>query len=76
MDLDEYFFYEKKKNKRFSATDFAKKVGVTKFWLNNVAKRRTVPGPKLAYLIHKESNGMVDVWQMIVDYYDNETNDK
>jgi transcriptional regulator with XRE-family HTH domain len=70
MDLDEYLFYEKKKNKKYSDRTFAKKVGVSHTHLSSLMKGRVAPSSKTAYNIFKISEGKVDVWKIIQNYYE------
>lgn len=69
MDLDEYLFYAKKKDKKFSEKAFAKEIGITHTHLINIIKGRVPPSGKTAYAIYRCCDKEVDVWQLIFKYY-------
>lgn len=69
MDLDEYLFYQKKKDSTFKEKDFAKKLDLSQHQLWNIKKKNIAPSSKSVYLIEKLTNGEVDTMQMIRDFY-------
>jgi len=70
MDLDEFLFYEKKKNKDFLDFEFAEKLGITRHHLSNLRHGKFVPSARLAYKIYIATDKKVDVWKMIIKYYE------
>lgn len=72
MDLDEYFFYEKRKNQSFRRTEFAKKIGITDSTLSLLVTGKKCPTSKVAYLIEKHTNHVVSGWGLIKTFYDKE----
>lgn len=74
MDLEEFLFYEKQKDRSFTVTKFAEKLGITKSYLNRIRKGMHPPATRLAYQIYKESKGQIDVWKLIKNYYEKESN--
>lgn len=69
MDLDEYLFYEKKKNKEFSDMKFAETLGFTKGYFSRVQSGVQLPSAHFLYLIDKHSEGKVDVLKMLKEAY-------
>ena len=56
----EYLFYQE-----ITQTDFAKKVGVSREYINLIAHRKTNPGKKLALAIEKETDGKVEAKMLL-----------
>lgn len=71
MDLDEFLFYEKKKNKEFSNKVFAKKIGFSHTYLSNVMSGKYLPSAHILYEIDKYSNGQVDILKILREAYNN-----
>ena len=69
MDLDEYLFYEKKKNKEFSETSFAKKLGFTPGYFSRILNKQQLPSAHFLYQLDKLTEGKVDVLKMLKDSY-------
>jgi transcriptional regulator with XRE-family HTH domain len=70
MDLKEYLFYEKNKNKEFSHKFFAKKLGLSHTYLSNIITGKYPPSAHVLYLIDKHTGGKVDVLQMLRKAYE------
>lgn len=54
LSLREYLFYEK-----ITVTDFAKKFGVSRWWMNRIVLGYHKPNPWLAMQIEKETGGEI-----------------
>lgn len=65
MDLDEYVFYEKKKNPNFTQQQFAKSLGISPNHLCQVKKGKLPLSYKLANKILKKTKGKVDISYLI-----------
>lgn len=65
MDLDEYLFYEKKKNKNFTTRQFAQALGLNTNYLHKIVSGFLTPSAQLAYQIEKLTEGKVSGWQLI-----------
>ncbi len=70
MDLKEFLFYEKNKNKEFSHKFFAKKIGISHTYLSNIIVGKLPPSARVLYLIDKYTEGKVDIIKMLRDAYD------
>jgi transcriptional regulator with XRE-family HTH domain len=65
MDLDEYIFYENRKDKRFSKKAFAEKLGIDPKYFLRVASGKMRPSSELAYKIEQLTEGKVSGWELI-----------
>lgn len=54
MELREYLF-----RKRITITDFSKKIGVSRHYLNRIVNKWRTPSPKLAKKIEEATKGEV-----------------
>jgi len=70
LDLDEYLFYEKKKNKEFSDTKFAKKLGFSTGYFSRVLKKKQLPSAHFLYELDKHSEGKIDIVKMLKEAYE------
>ncbi len=69
MDLEEYLFYEKRKDENFSMEKYAKKFGITLIHFYNILSKRSPP-TQIAYRLWKESGGKIDIAKTIIDYHE------
>jgi len=69
LDLDEYLFYEKKKNKDFSDTKFAQQLGYSKSYFSRILTKKIAPGAHFLYALDKHTEGKVDVVKMLREAY-------
>ena len=60
MDLREYLF-----RKRFSVTEFAKKINYSRTYVNEIVTGNRTPGRKLAKAIEKETEGEVTAKELL-----------
>lgn len=60
MELREFLIKEK-----ISQADFAKKIGVTRARVNQIANKKMNPSIVLAYRIKEETNGRVSIEELI-----------
>jgi plasmid maintenance system antidote protein VapI len=68
MDLDEWLFYEKKKNTIFSRADFARKIRVAVNHLDRMAAGNYPISAPVAYKIWKYTEGKVNGWELMLKY--------
>lgn len=73
MDLDEFLFYEKKKNPSFTKKEFAKRLGVSAAFLSKIISLQQAPSAKIAYKIQKLTDGQVSGWNLIFNFYEEES---
>lgn len=69
MDLDEYLFFEKKKNSYMTTSYFAKLIGINRSTLYMIMKKKRPPSSSIAYKIEIATNHEVSGWKLIFDYY-------
>lgn len=69
MDLDEYLFYEKKKNPCFTYKLFAKRLGVSPHHFGRIIRKQVSP-IGVAYNLWKISEGQIDIGKMIIEYFE------
>ena len=67
MDLDEFIFYEQKKNPGYTKAQFAKEIGVPIASLRAIIQQKSLPTTRAAIAIHQRTEGKVDGWQLIID---------
>ena len=65
MDLDEYLFYEKKKDPSFSNKKFAKKLGISQVHLSRILSGKFAFSAKVAIKISKITSGKVDIIKLL-----------
>lgn len=70
LDLAEYLFYEKRKNKDFSYEVFANKLAITRYQLSKILSGKSLPSPRVAQAICKHTDYQVDGWKILKDYYE------
>ena len=75
MDLDEYIFYEKKKDKNFSRQAFADKLGISLNLLCRLMILSSPPTSRMAYKIEKITEGKVSGWHLITKYMEKKENE-
>lgn len=69
MDLDEWIFYEHKKNKKFTIKSFAKELGISTNLLSRLVNGINAPTARMAYKIDLFTHGEVSGWGLILKYY-------
>ncbi len=69
MDLEEYLFYKKKNDSKFTEKEFANRIGVSPHQLWNLKKGKSTPSAKVAYLLDFHTEGQVDIMEMIRNFY-------
>lgn len=65
MDLVEWMFFEKSKDKKFDRKAMAKRFGISLSYLNNIILMYKPPKAEMAYHIEKITNGKVSGWDLI-----------
>jgi transcriptional regulator with XRE-family HTH domain len=60
MNLRDYLHFE-----RITQADFAKMIGVSRFWMSRVTNGDMPPGKKLAKLIEEKTGGKVTKEEML-----------
>lgn len=70
MELDEYFFYEKRKNDKFTQKQMAEDLKITRHQLSRIMRRHECPSIKVALRIEKYTNGQVSGWEMIKKFHE------
>ncbi len=69
MDLDEYLFFEKRKDPTFTHKKFAKKLGISASHLSSILNKRFSPAG-LTYKIWEITEGKVDIGKLLIDYFE------
>lgn len=69
MELDEYLFFEKKKNSYMTHTYFAKLIGISRKTLYNIIHKRIAPSSLTAYKIDIVTKHQVSGWKLIFEFY-------
>ena len=65
MDLDEYLFFEYKKDKSFTKKKFAEKLGITHTHFSKILTGTVSITSEIAYKIEQLTNGEVSGWDLI-----------
>jgi DNA-binding transcriptional regulator YdaS (Cro superfamily) len=76
MDIREYIFYEKVKDKTFSRKKFAQQIGISKGYLDKIMSKKTCIRAWIAYRIEQVTEGKISGWQLIKDYMENKNERK
>lgn len=75
MDLDEYIFYEKKKDKNFTIKSFAEQLGISVNLLSRLIHYENIATARVAYKIEKTTQGKVSGWGLIKNYMEKQENE-
>jgi transcriptional regulator with XRE-family HTH domain len=68
MDLDEYVFYEKKKDKNFTLKTLAAQLEISENTLSKLIHLQNIPTTRIAYKIETFTEGKVSGWGLIKKY--------
>lgn len=68
MDLQDYIYQKKKKDKSFTDKKFAEMLGITTAYLSRIKCYRSMPSVELADKIEKITGGQVSGWEMLKEY--------
>lgn len=64
MDLDEYLFYQQRKNPHFTHRQFAKMLGIDHTTFSRILKGQPM-SLKLAYKIEIATEGKISAWELL-----------
>jgi len=70
MDLYEYLHLQKSEDREFRDVQFAKKCGMSRQHLSRIKSGLMTPGIKIAKIIEKNSNGLVNAIELINANYE------
>lgn len=74
MDLSDWVYFEKKKDRSYSREKFAKQIGISKPYLDRIMNLDRPATSRVAYMIEKVTDGKVSGWELIKKYMEKKEN--